>query len=124
MIRDMTARDHLTGVWPAPRTIEPREAKAHVTALRSLPEVLERYGVPSEPLLMAAGLRPEDLESPERSAAFAVLDQLLGVCAREATRVHFGLLVGKSVNLQSFGVPGRLAKHAQSVGAAQFDLSA
>lgn len=97
-------------------------ARAHLTALGSLPAVLERLGVASAPLLKQVGLRPEDFSDPERSATFAELDRLLGACVRRSGCRHFGLLVGQNVGLESLGIAGRLARNAPSVARALGDL--
>jgi AraC-like DNA-binding protein len=52
------------------------------------------------------------------------MDRLIGLCVRRTRCNHFGLLLGQHVNLQSFGVAGRLARHAPTVGAALRDLAA
>lgn len=99
-------------------------ARVHVAALRGIPFVLERFGVPSEPVLAAANLCRADLDDTERSAPFADLDHLFGLCLRKTKCDHFGLLVGQYITLQSFGVIGRLARNAPSVGTALRDLAA
>jgi len=86
--------------------------------------VLERFGVPGEPVLESANLRLADLDDPYRSASFADLDRLMGLCLRKTKCGHFGLLVGQYINLHSFGVAGRLARHAPSVGVALQELVA
>jgi len=78
---------------------------------------------PSAGSQSTAGLRREDLDDPERSAPFGDLDRMLGLCIRRTKCDHFGLLLGQDVNLQSFGVAGRLARNAPSVGAALQDLA-
>jgi AraC-like DNA-binding protein len=98
-------------------------ARAHLGPLRGIPLVLERFGVPSEPVLATVGLRREDIEDPDRSAPFADLDRLLHLCIRKTECDHFGLLLSQYVSLQSFGIAGRLAKNAASVGAALQDLA-
>lgn len=97
-------------------------ARAHLTALGSLPAVLERLGVPSGPLLKQVHLQPEDFSDPERSATFDELDRLLGACVRRTGCRHFGLLVGRNVTLESLGIAGRLARNAPSVARALADL--
>jgi AraC-like DNA-binding protein len=99
-------------------------AQVHVAALRGIPLVLEHFGIPSEPILAAAGLCAADLDDPERTAPFADLDHLIGLCQRRTKCAHFGLLVGQYIDLQSFGVAGRLARNAPSVGAALQGLAA
>jgi AraC-like DNA-binding protein len=91
-------------------------------AMRGIPSILERLGVPWQPLLDAVGLTWEDLHDPDRSASFAQLDALLGACVRRSRCPHFGLLLGRTVDLQSFGIAGRLARNAPTVGAALQEL--
>jgi AraC-like DNA-binding protein len=124
MIRDMTPNAPGT---PTPAIRHARAApvpRSHLTTLRGLPEVLEQFDVPSEPILRAAGLTRADLEDPARIASFTELDQLLGTCVRRTRCSHFGLLMSRHVNLQTFGIAGRLALNAPSVGAALQDLAA
>ena len=125
MIRDMSA--HI------PELEEPGtkgEAKAfrpprtHLATLRGIPAVLERFGVPSEPILRAANLTRSDFDDPERSAPFDELDRLIGVCVRRTNCAHFGLLLSQYVSLQSFGLAGRLALHAPNTGSALQELAA
>ncbi len=98
--------------------------RVHLTALRGVPEVLEELGHRCEPMLAAAGLRREDFDDYERTESFVNLDDLIGACVRETGCPHFGLLVGHHVTLQALGVPGRLARNAETVGAALQDLIA
>ena len=124
IIRDMRSTDRRGRPFRQPRDRPALTARAHVIPFRGIPEILERFNVPSEPILRAANLTFQDLHDPERTASFAELDRLIGVCVRETKCAHFGLLLGRYVNLQSFGVVGRLARNAPSVGAALQDLSA
>lgn len=124
MIRDMIPRSPQANLPRRARQAGEATARTHVTALRGLPPTLERFGVPSEPILAAARLRRADLEDPARSAPFSDLDRVLGLCVRRTKCEHLGLLLGQYVNLQSFGVAGRLARNAPSVGAALQDLAA
>jgi len=99
-------------------------ARAHLTVLLGLPPILESFGVACEPILKTAKLSRADLEDPTLSVPFADLDRLVGLCVRETECPHFGLLLGQYVNLQTFGVAGRVARNAPSVGAALNDLAA
>ena len=94
-----------------------------VNSFRGLPQLLARFGVPVEPVLQAVGLTRQDLDDPERSVPFSDLDQVLGDCVTRTQCDHFGLLLGQYVDLQCFGVTGRLARHAPSVGIALRDLA-
>jgi AraC-like DNA-binding protein len=125
MIRDMSAP------FPGPHLPEAAEsgtivsrARTHLATLRGIPEVLEQLGVPCEPILNVANLTRGDFDDPERSAPFDEMDRLIGVCVRRTGCAHFGLLLSQYVNLQSFGLPGRLALHAPSVGVALQELAA
>lgn len=100
-----------------------RAALAHVYAVRAIPAVLERFGVPPEPVLQTVGLSRQDFDDPERVAPFSDLDRLVGECVRATRCTHFGLLVGQRLDLQSLGIAGRLTRHAPSLGAALQDLT-
>ena len=108
---------------PAIRETSPVMPRVNVNSFRGLPQVLERFGVPVESILQAVGLTLQDLEDPERSVPFSDLDQVLGDCVTRTQCDHFGLLLGQYVDLQCFGVTGRLARHAPSVGIALRDLA-
>jgi AraC-like DNA-binding protein len=119
MIRDMLPNGPRRRPAGSPgRAAESTTARAHTAALRGIPLALKRFGVPSEPVLESVNLRLADLDDPDHSASFADLDRLIGVCLRRTKCAHFGLLVGEYINSQSFGVAGRLARNATSVGAA------
>jgi len=121
MIRDMRARGNELPKAPSPG--HRSSARVHLGPLRGIPLVLDHFGVPSEPALATVGLRREDFEKPDRSASFSDLDRLLGLCIRKTECDHFGLLLSQYVSLQSFGITGRLARNAMSVGAALQDLA-
>lgn len=108
----------------APPPLRPEQAaRSRTTALRGLPQVLDKFGVPVDPILRTAGLRREDLEDPERSATFGDIDRLIGLCVRKTKCAHLGLLLGECVNLQTFGVVGRVSRNASTVGAALRELA-
>ena len=107
----------------APPPVHRGSARVHLGPLRGIPLVLEHFGVPSEPVLTTVGLRREDFEKPDRSAPFSDLDRLLALCIRKTACDHFGLLLSQYVSLQSFGITGRLARNATTVGAALQDLA-
>jgi AraC-like DNA-binding protein len=124
MIRDVkrSPSRERSSQGPVPgRVVVPR---VHLNAFSGLPAVLASFNVPSEPILRTANLTRQDLEDPERSAPFPDVDRLIGLCVRRTKCPHFGLLIGQHANLQSFGIAGRLARHAPSVGAALQDLAA
>jgi AraC-like DNA-binding protein len=119
MIRDMALDERRRRSTGSPgRAAESTTARAHTMALRGIPLVLTHFGIPSEPILGSVNLRLADLDDPDHSASFADLDRLFGLCLRRTKCGHFGLLVGQYIDLRSFGVAGRLARNAPSVGAA------
>lgn len=91
-------------------------ARTHLGPFRAVPDLLADMGVPWEPILRSARIPREDLEDPERSAPFDRVDRLLGDCVARSGSEHFGLLIGQTVDLRSFGIPGRLALSAPTVG--------
>jgi AraC-like DNA-binding protein len=124
MIRDMARKLPGKGSAAGPIAGPVAAPRVHLNAFRGLPDVLADFNVPSEPILRAAGLTRQDLEDPERSAPFPDVDRLISLCVRRTKCPHFGLLLGQYVNLLSFGIAGRLARNAPSVGAALQDLAA
>lgn len=97
--------------------------RVHLYALRGLPALLEESGVRAAPLLRTVGLQPEDFADATSSAPFPVVDRLLGLCVASTRCAHFGLRLGQTLNLQSFGLVGRLSRHAPSVEHCLHELS-
>jgi AraC-like DNA-binding protein len=124
MIRDMSdpaARGNLAHARPGGAPGAPR---THAATLVGLPEVLSRFGIPWEPVLEAEGLTLAAIQDPERSVSFSAMDRISGECYRLTRCPHVGLLLAQRVNLQSFGIAGRLARNAPSVGDALQELAA
>lgn len=124
MIRDKSPGDAAEPQLAGRAVVSASSVRVHLTALLGLPEVLEGFGIPPEPLLKAAAFRREDFGDHERTSTFAQLDDLFGTCERETKCPHFGLLLGQYVDLQALGITGRLARNADCVGAALQDLVA
>jgi AraC-like DNA-binding protein len=124
MIRDMSADASNGRTGMAPNGGAATVPRTHAAVLRDLPEVLSRFGVPWEPMLEAEGLSRDDIEDPARSVPFTTIDRLSGECARLTKCPHIGLLLARQVNLQCFGIAGRLARNASSVGDALQELAA
>jgi AraC-like DNA-binding protein len=120
----MRQRDRDTKPTGGHQSLRAQAARTHLTTLRGLPPILASFGVACEPILKSAKLTLADLEDPTLSAPFADIDRLFGLCVRATECAHFGLLMGQYVNIQTFGVAGRLARNAPSVGAALNDLAA
>lgn len=124
MIRDMKRHDRNPRPVGGQQSLGAPPPRTHLTVLRGLPPILESFGVACEPILKSAKLSRADLEDPMRSAPFADLDRLIGMCVRETECAHFGMLMGQHVDIQTFGVAGRVARNAPSVGGALNDLAA
>lgn len=98
-------------------------ARAQLSSLVGLPQVLADFGIAPEPLLKSVGLTAADLVDPQRSATFVDMDRLLGACRKQARCEHLGLLVGQHIDLNAFGIAGRIAANAPTVGDALHDLA-
>jgi AraC-like DNA-binding protein len=94
------------------------DARVHLSALSGIPELLESFGVASAPMLEQFHIARADLLDAKRSERYADMDRLIGLCAKETRCAHFGLLMSRSVGLESLGIAGRLARHSPSVAAA------
>ncbi len=103
----------------APRHWQSDAAGSRVllSAFRGLPELLEKFGVPSADVLRQHGLTREQLEDSDRTGSFTELSRLLGHCAVATGCGHFGLLLSRSFSLRSLGIIGRLAQHSPTVEA-------
>lgn len=112
MIRAMTHSRQFDGPATA------ATARVHLSALRRLPAILDDLGVQIQPLLESLGLQAADFEDLERTASFRDLDALIGASVQLSRCPHLGLLLGRTITLQSLGLPGRLASTAPTVGAA------
>jgi len=88
-----------------------------LSAIRGLPDLLEKFGVPVGDMLRQHGLTQEQLADPERTGSFMELSRLLSHCTVRTGCAHFGLLLSRSFNLRSLGVIGRLALHSPTVEA-------
>jgi AraC-like DNA-binding protein len=89
-----------------------------LSAFQGLPELLEKFGVPSADLLQQYGLSREHLADHNRTAPYTDLSRLLSHCAAKTRCRHFGLLLSRSFSLRSLGIIGRLAQRAPTVEAA------
>ena len=124
MIRDMSG-DASGGRSGLPRNGGAAAVpRTHAAVMRGLPDVLARFGIPWEPVLQAEGMTRADIDDPERSVPFAAMDRISGECARLTRCPHVGLLLADHVNLQCFGIAGRLALNAPTVGSAIQELAA
>jgi len=96
--------------------------RVHPAALRPVLPLLAEFGVPAAALTAEVGLTPADFADPQRIVPYQKVDALLGLAAQRTSCPHFGLLVGTRMNIESFDLMGRLARHAPTVGQALDDL--
>lgn len=123
MIRDMSDDASCRQRAQARSGAASKGPRTHAASLGGLPQVLPRFGVPWEPVLEAEGLTLADIQDPERSVSFSAVDRISGECQRLTRCPHIGLLLAQRINLQSFGIAGRLARNAPSVGEALRELA-
>lgn len=123
MIRDMSEDTSRCQPGQARSGGTPNGPRTHAASLGGLPEVLPRFGVPWEPVLEAEGLTLADIQDPERSVSFSAMDRIFGECLRLTRCPHIGLLLAQRINLQSFGIAGRLVRNAPTVGEALQELA-
>lgn len=121
-MRDMGAGSRNAGFRLPGAHLDANRARAHLSALHGLPEVLDRFGQSTDLILRCAGLSRELFEDPNRSASFVDLDRLIDTCLKRTNCPHFGLLLGRRVTLESLGLLGRLARHSMTVGQALAEL--
>jgi AraC-like DNA-binding protein len=86
-----------------------------LSAFRGLPDLLEKFRVPAAAVLRQYGLTKAHLDESDRTGSFTDMSRLLAHSAAATNCPHFGLLLGRTVNLRSLGVVGRLARHASTV---------
>lgn len=91
-------------------------ARIHLGPFRAVPDLLTRMGVRWQPVLRHACISRADLEDQELSSPLDRIDRLLGECVARSGCEHFGLLIGQTVDLRSFGIPGRIALSAPTPG--------
>lgn len=115
------AQPRRTGGGPARGSTN---ARVLLSAFSGLPALLETFRIPSASMLRQHGLTRTDLDEPDRTGSFERMSRLLGHCAEATGCRHFGLLLSRSVNLRSLGLPGRLAQHSATVEAALESLAA
>lgn len=87
-----------------------------VGAFRVVPGLIRAMGGDPEAVLQAAGVDPSALDHPDSRIPYPSLGRLLAVAAKATGCAHFGLACGQAWQLRDLGVPGRIARHAATVG--------
>ena len=68
-------------------------------------------------------IRCDALDDPEASIPYAAMGRLLAVAAEQTQCPHFGLELGKKIDIASLGLVGQLMRNAPTLGAALLDLA-
>jgi AraC-like DNA-binding protein len=97
---------------------ENEEASQRVGMLAEVPGLLRELGADPAEVVASAGLDPDGLAALEDRIAFVAVGRLLHACAVKTGCQHFALLVGQRTRLSHLGLPGQLALHSPTLGAA------
>lgn len=89
---------------------------ARLGSLRSMPEVLERFGVDTQAVLQRAGLPPDLFADPERRIAVEPLGRLFKAGTELTGCEHLGLLLAARFSLENFVELGGLLRNCATVG--------
>jgi hypothetical protein len=81
-----------------------------------VPDVLRELGTDPDPILKDAGLSRRLLKDGGCRLSVRALGRLLLACTKRANCPHFGLLVGGTITLSSFGDLGSLMKVSETFG--------
>lgn len=100
----------------APVVVRPGTTRA--ASIGALPAVLDRLGVPLQPLLDCAGLPHTLFDHPDDLVEIGQAARLLNLAAERADCPHVGLLCGQAHSPDTIGIAGRLARNAKDVGSA------
>lgn len=91
---------------------------ARIEAFRPIPAVLQERGVDLSDVLAEAGIRANIFDDPDNLISYPDAARLAATSARRANCEHLGLLVGQRSRLANMGLPGQLARCADTAGAA------
>jgi hypothetical protein len=108
-------RDVASARFGAP---ENEEASHRVGLLAGIPGLLRELDTDPAQLVASAGLDPDALDTLENRIPFVAMGRLLHDCAVATRCQHFALLVGQRARLSHLGLPGQLALHSPTLGAA------
>jgi len=97
---------------------ENEEASHRAGSLAEIPGLLRELGTDPAEVAGSAGLDTDALDSLENRIPFVATGRLLHECAVKTGYQHFALLVGQRTRLSHLGLPGQLARHSPTVGAA------
>jgi AraC-like DNA-binding protein len=89
---------------------QPATATLRVGGASAIPAVLRDFGVDPDEVLTKAGIDPKLFDDPDNLITYSARGCLMKHCVAATGCQHFGLLVGKRMNLQSLGLVGLLMK--------------
>ncbi|CAM3449873.1 helix-turn-helix domain-containing protein [Parendozoicomonas haliclonae] len=84
--------------------------------IRHLLALMGEYGFDEQPLLMAAGIRPEELVQDDSTLDFERCDRLVTLCRQKSPEPGLGWHLGLRMNLASHGVLGTAVLASSSIG--------
>ena len=84
--------------------------------IRHLLAVMAEYGFDERPLLMAAGIRPEEIQQDDGTLDFERCDRLVSICQRRAPEPGLGWKLGQRLNLPSHGILATAAMASRYIG--------
>jgi AraC-like DNA-binding protein len=97
---------------------ENEEASHRAGSLSEIPGLLRELGADPAEVEASAGLDKGALDSLENRIPFVATGRLLHECAVKTGCQHLALLVGQRTHLSHLGLPGQLARHSPTLGAA------
>jgi AraC-like DNA-binding protein len=97
---------------------ENEEASQRVGLLAEIPGLLRELGSDPADIAASVGLDADGLDTLENRIPFVAVGRLLHDCAVKTGCRHFALLVGQRTRLSHLGLPGQLARHSPTLGAA------
>lgn len=104
-------------VRTAPR-VRHDEPTVRVGITTAIPGLLQSLGVDPVEVLAEIGLDPQVFADPSNEMSLSARQRLLGHCAARTGCKHFGLLIGQTGQLSSWGLLGFLVQHSPDVGTA------
>lgn len=94
------------------------EPTVRVGICTAIPGLLQSLGVDPVEVLAELGLDPQALADPSRELSLSARQRLLSHCVARTGCKHFGLLIGQTGQLSSWGLLGFLVQHSSDVGTA------
>lgn len=104
------------------RKRQPRPATLRVGGATEILAVLQDFGVDPDEVLTAAGIDADLFADPDNLITYAARDRLFRQCVSRTGCQHFGLLVGRRMNLKALGLVGLLMRTSPDAGRALSSL--